>query len=137
MLAAAVVAALALVLTPPSAAGAWKQVGPAVTSKPGKLAHYFRAAMQPTALAVVARSSSAKPIRMTWFDYCEVGSDDGMTQQRQATVTGAHRVVAYPPVLMGADDCTVVVTIRVSGGRATSAVFGPSRVFSFAAWLPA
>jgi hypothetical protein len=46
-----------------------------------------------------------------------------MTQQRQATVTGLHRVVAYPPVLMGASDCTVVVTIRVSGGRVTSAVF--------------
>jgi len=120
---AAVLSALALAVVPPPASGPWKQVGAAVTSKPGKLAHYFRAAMQPTALAVVARSSSAKPIRLTWFDYCEVESDDGMTQQRQATVTGAHRVVAYPPVLMGASDCTVVVTIRVSGGRVSSAVF--------------
>jgi hypothetical protein len=123
MLAAALASALALAVSPPPADGAWKQIGPAVTSKPGKLAHYFRAAMQPTALAVVASSSSAKPIRLTWFDYCEQESDDAMTQERQATVSGVHHVVAYPPVLMGATDCTVVVTIRVSGGRATSAVF--------------
>ena len=123
MLAAAIGSAFALAVTPPPAAGAWQQVGAAVTSKPGKLAHYFRAAMQPTGLAVVASSGSARPIRLTWFDYCEVESDDGMTQQRQATVTGLHRVVAYPPVLTGASDCTVVVTIRVSRGRAASAVF--------------
>jgi hypothetical protein len=123
MLAAAIVSALALAITPPPAAGAWKQVGAAVTSKPGKLAHYFRSTMQPTALAVVAGSSSGKPIRLTWFGYCEVESDDAMTLQRQGTVTGVHRVVAYPPVLIGATDCTVVVTIRVSVGRATSAVF--------------
>lgn len=79
--------------------------------------------MQPTALAVAAGSSSARPIRMTWFGYCEFESDDAMTQQRQGTVTGVHRVVAYPPVLTGATDCTVVVTIRVLSGRATSAVF--------------
>jgi len=60
---------------------------------------------------------------MTWFGYCEFESDDAMTQQRQGTVTGVHRVVAYPPVLTGATDCTVVVTIRVLSGRATSAVF--------------
>jgi hypothetical protein len=123
MLAAAAISALVLAVAPPPSGGPWKQVGAAVTSKPGKLAHYFRSAMQPTALAVVARSSAAKPIRLTWFGYCEFESDDGMTQQRQATVTGLHRVVAYPPVLTGATDCTLVVTIRVSGGRATSAVF--------------
>jgi hypothetical protein len=123
MLAAAMLSAVSLAVAPPPGPGAWKQVGAAVTSKPGKLAHYFRAAMQPTGLAVVAASSSAKPTRLTWFDYCEVESDDGMTQQRQATVTGVHRAVAYPPVLTGASDCTVVVTIRVSRGRVTSAVF--------------
>jgi hypothetical protein len=121
---AATLAALALAVAPPPAPGPWKQVGAAVTSKPGKLAHFFRTAMQPTSLAVVASSSSAKPIRLTWFDYCEYESDDGMTQQRQATVTGVHRVVAYPPVLTGATDCTVVVTVRVPQGRAAAAVFG-------------
>ena len=123
MFAAAVVSSLALAVAPPPAPGAWQQVGAAVTSKPGKLAHYFRLTMRPTALAVVASSSSTKPIRMTWFDYCEEQSDDGMTQQIQATVTGVHRVVAYPPVLQIATDCTVIVTIRVSGGRVSSAVF--------------
>ncbi|HEY2370962.1 MAG TPA: hypothetical protein VGH82_00295 [Gaiellaceae bacterium] len=113
----------ALTLAPPPNPGPWMEVGAAVTSRPGKLAHFFRSTMHPTALAVVASSSSAKPIRMTWFGYCEFNSDDDMTQERQATVTGVHRVVAYPPVLTGATDCTVVVTIRVSGGRATSAVF--------------
>jgi hypothetical protein len=121
MLAAVMLSALAI--APPPSPGPWHQVGAAVTSRPGKLAHYFRSEMQPTALAVVASSSSAKPIRLTWFGYCEFESDDGMTQQRQATVTGVHRVVAYPPVLAGATDCTVVVTIRVSGGSATSALF--------------
>jgi hypothetical protein len=121
---AATLAALALAVAPPPAPGPWKQVGAAVTSKPGKLAHFFRTAMQPTSLAVVASSSSAKPIRLTWFDYCEYESDDGMTQQRQATVSGVHRVVAYPPVLTGATDCTVVVTVRVPLGRAAAAVFG-------------
>ena len=120
---AATLSALALAVAPPPGPGAWKQVGAAATSKPGRLAHYFRTAMQPTALAVVATSSSAKPIRMTWFGYCEEQSDDGMTEQRQATVTGVHRVVAYPPVLIVATDCTVVVTIRVAGGRVSSAVF--------------
>ena len=123
MFAASILSALALAVAPPPAAGAWKQLGPAVTSKPGKLTHYFRMAMRPAALAVVASSSSAKPIRMTWFGYCEEQSDDGMTEQRQATVTGVHRVVAYPPVMTGATDCTVVVTIRVSGGRVASAAF--------------
>jgi hypothetical protein len=121
---AAALSAVALAVAPPPAPGAWKQVGAAVTSKPGRLAHFFRTAMQPTALAVVASSSSAKPIRLTWFGYCEDESDDGMTQQRQATVTGVHRIVAYPPVLTGATDCTVVVTVRVPGGRASAAVFG-------------
>lgn len=125
-LSALVVAQGAAGIAPPPGSGPWKQVGAAVTSRPGKLAHFFRAAMQPAALAVVASSSSGAPIRLTWFDYCEVESDDGMTQQRQATVTGVHRVVAYPPALVGATTCTVVVTIRVSRGRATSAVFSYS-----------
>lgn len=99
------------------------QIGPTVTSRPGKLAHYFRYPMRPTAIAVVANSSSAKPIRMTWFDYCEFQSDDDMTQQLQGTVSGVHRVVEYPPVLTGATDCTIIVTIRVPVGRVTSAVF--------------
>ena len=89
IIAAVTLSTLALAVPPPPSPGAWKQVGAAVTSRPGKLAHYFRAAIQPTALAVVASSTSSKPIRMTWFGYCEFQSDDGMTEQRQATVTAS------------------------------------------------
>ena len=123
---AALLSALAVAIAPPSAPGSWKQLGAVVTSKPAKLAHYFRTTSQPTAFAVVATSSSAKPIRLTWFDYCSVMSDEGMngmSGQQQGTITGMRRVVAYPPVVTGADNCTVVVTIRVNAGRASSAVF--------------
>jgi hypothetical protein len=40
-----------------------------------------------------------------------------------ATVTWVHRVVVYPPILNGATLCTVSVTMRVAGGRASAAVF--------------
>ena len=88
--------ALALPVAPPPGPGAWKQAGAAVTSKPGKLAHYFRAALHPTALAVVASSSSAKPIRMTWFGYCEEQSDDGMSI-RSTTSSGCSAKSARSP----------------------------------------
>ena len=110
-------------IAPPPAPGAWRQLGSTVTSRPGKLAHFYRLAQQPTAIGVVASSSSAKPIRLTWFSYCEEESDDGMTTQNQGTVTRAHRVVVYPPVFGGATLCSVSVTIRVVGGRAGAAVY--------------
>jgi hypothetical protein len=108
---------------PPGKAGPWRQIGAAVTSRPGKLAHFFRSATNPTTLAVVATSSSSKRIRMTWFSYCEFESDDAQTEQNQATVTGIRRVTAFPHVLDGATLCNVSVTIRVANGRATAAVF--------------
>ena len=101
----------------------WQQLGRAVTSRPGKVAHFYRLAPRPRALGVVASSSSSKPIRLTWFSYCEEQSDDGMTAQNQAVVTEIHRVVAYPPVFGAATLCTVSVTIRVVGGRASAAIF--------------
>jgi hypothetical protein len=109
--------------TPPPDSGPWRQLGTTVTSRPGKLAHFFRSATEPTALGVVANSSSRKPIRLSWFAYCEFDSGDGMTQQNQASATGVHKVVVYPPVLHGATLCTVSVTIRVVGGRASAAIF--------------
>jgi hypothetical protein len=108
---------------PPAKGGPWRQIGVAVTSRPGKLAHFFRSVTSPTALAVVARSSSVKPIRMTWFSYCEFESDDAETEENQATVRGIRRVTAFPHVLEGATLCNVSVTIRVANGRATAAVF--------------
>ena len=110
-------------IAPPPDPGPWRQLGKAVTSPPGKLAHFYRSALEPTALGVVARSSSRKPIRLSWFAYCEEQSDDGMTSQDQATVTGIHKVVVYPPVFGGATLCNVSVTIRVVGGRANAAIF--------------
>lgn len=110
-------------IAPPSDPGPWRQLGSTVTSRPGKVAHFYRLAPVPTALGIVASSSSGKPIRLTWFAYCEEQSDDGMTTQNRAIVTEPHRVVAYPPVFGGATLCTVSVTIRVVGGRASAAIF--------------
>lgn len=110
-------------IVPPSAPGPWKQLGSTVTSRPDRLAHFYRIATQPVALGVVATSSSAKPIRLTWYAYCEEQSDDGTTTQNQAVMTKAHRVVAYPPVFDGATLCTVSATVRVPGGRASVAIF--------------
>jgi len=111
-------------IAPPPDPGPWQQLGRTVTSRPGKLAHFYRLAQRPTALGVVASSSSDKPIRLTWFSYCEEQSDDGMTTQNQAIVTQAHRIVVRPPVFGGATLCTVSVTIRVPDGRASAAVYG-------------
>jgi hypothetical protein len=110
-------------IAPPSDPGPWRQLGSTVTSRPGKVAHFYRLAPQPTALGVVASSSSSKPIRLTWFSYCEEQSDDGMTTQDQATVTQLHRIVVRPPVFGGATLCTVSVTVRVLGGRANAAIY--------------
>ena len=126
--AAVIVSAVALAyggasIAPPPNPGPWKQLGSTVTSRPGKLAHFYRLAPQPTALAVAASSSSNNPIRLTWFSYCEEQSDDGTTTQNQAIVTRAHRIVVYPPVFGGATLCTVSVTVRVAGGRASVAIY--------------
>lgn len=127
-LAAGTLAAVALAhggasIAPPSDPGPWRQLGATVTSRPGKLAHFYRLAPLASALGVVATSSSSRPIRLTWFSYCEENSDDGTTTQNQAVVTRAHRVVVRPPVFGGATLCTVSVTVRVAGGRASAAVF--------------
>ena len=110
-------------VAPPPDPGPWKQLGRTVTSRPGKVAHFYRIATAPTALGVVAGSSSRKPIRLTWFANCEEQSGDGMTAQNQATVTRVHRIVVHPPVMSGATLCTVSVTIRVVGGKASAAVY--------------
>jgi hypothetical protein len=108
---------------PPPDPGPWQQLGTTVTSSPGKLARFYRLATDPTAVGVVAYSSSNKPIRMTWDAYCEVQDDDGPSSENQATVSGIHRTIAYPPLLNGATVCTVSVTIRVVGGRAIAAIY--------------
>ena len=120
----ALLAALAVAVPQPSAPGSWRQLGAAPTSRPGKQLHFFRIAMSPTALGVVVSSSSSARIRLTWWSYCEFESDDGMTEQHQATVTGTHLVTVYPPVFAGATMCTVIVNAG-AGPRASvsAAVF--------------
>ena len=100
-------------------------MGSAVTSaRPGKAIHFVRSPQDPTAVSIVARSSSAKPIRVTWFSYCEVSSDDGMTNQNQGTLRGVGTVTVYPPVFDGATLCQVsVVATPPKAGRVVAAVF--------------
>jgi len=121
--------ALALVhsganVSPPAQPGPWQQLGAAVTSKPGKTLHFYRAAQNPKALGIVAKSSSGRPIHVFWWSYCEFESDDEMTGENQDSVTALHRVVAYPPVLDKATLCYVWVNASVSGNaRVTAALF--------------
>ena len=86
--------------------------------------HFVRSPQNPTAIGVVARSSSAKPIRVSWFSYCEFQSDDGMTEQHQGTARGVGLVTVYPPVFAGATLCNVsVVATPPKSGRVVAAVF--------------
>lgn len=111
-------------LTPPSQPGPWRQVGATMTSRPGKALHFFRTPQNPKAVGVVARSSSARPIRLSWQSYCEMESDDVMTEESQGTVTGVHSVFAYPPVLDNATLCYVWVNVKATSAvRVAAAVF--------------
>jgi hypothetical protein len=125
IVAVVVAAAAGVTVPPPAQPGAWHQVGPAVTSsRPGKAIHFVRSPQSPAAIGVVARSSSAKPIRVTWFSYCEEQSDDGMTEQHQGTSKGVGTVTVYPPVFDGATLCQVsVVATPPKSGRVVAAVF--------------
>jgi hypothetical protein len=120
---AALLSALLLAGPVPPQPGPWHAAGAAVTSKPGKQLHFFRTAMAPAGLGVVARSSSAKPIQLHWWSNCEITTGDNMTEQNDAAVSGVHTVVAYPPVAMGSTYCYVSVVARVAGGKVVAAVF--------------
>src|SRR5260221_11543955 len=95
---AAIVGATAILaggasVAPPTQPGPWTQVGRALTSaKPGKALHFYRAVVSPKAIGVVAGSSSVRPIRVTWYSYCEFSSDDGMTEEHQGTTSGIGSV---------------------------------------------
>ena len=89
-------------------------------SKPGKQVHFFRTATSPKSLAVVVRSSTARPIKVYWWTYCEFESDDASFEEHHQTLTGTHTVVAYPPVLSGATLCYVSVNAG-AGGQASVA----------------
>lgn len=111
-------------VTPPSQPGPWRQLGAAVTSRPGKELHFYRPAQNPQTLGIVVASSSSRKIHVFWSSYCEVESDDVMTGENQGTPTGLKRVTAYPPVLKDATLCYVWVNARATGtARVTAAIF--------------
>jgi hypothetical protein len=114
-------------VAPPSQPGSWRQLGTAPQSKPGALLHFFRQLQTPHALAVVAVSSSARPIRLTWWNYCEFQSDDGMTQEYTGAATGVGRITRYLTIMPDSDLCQVQLTARIAGkpkARVTAAIFG-------------
>jgi hypothetical protein len=111
-------------LSPPPAPGAWRQVGAAVTSKPGKALHFYRSPQNPKAVGIVVKSTSSRLLRLFWASYCEFESDDVMTGEAQATITGVHSIYAYPPVIENATLCYVWVNTRaVAGIKVSAAVF--------------
>ena len=114
-------AATVATLAPPSQAGPWRQVGAALTSRPGKALHFYRIPQNPKAVGIVATSMSARPIQLFWAIYCEFESDDAMTEDWQGTLTGVHSVVAYPHVMDSATLCYVWVNTRASAGAKISA----------------
>ena len=121
-------ASTATAVNPPPTSGPWKQVGAAVTSKPGKALHFYRIPQSPRGLGIVVTSTSSRPIRLKWQDYCEFQSDDDATGEAQAVVTGVHSVIAYPPVdPADATLCYVWVnTNALAGAKVSAAIFASS-----------
>lgn len=129
MSAAVLSTVLALVVPAPPAPGQWQQLGATAASRPGNPIHFFRTAtfrtpINPAHLGLVVTSSTSRPIRVSWFSYCEFQSDDDYTEQHQQTIVGRHAVVAYPPVFAGATRCDLAVNIRgIPHGAVAAAVF--------------
>jgi hypothetical protein len=106
---------------PPLRPGPWHQLGAAVTSRPGKSLHLYRAAQNPQALAFVVKSSSSRPIHVFWASYCQVVSDDVAYEEHQGRLDGVKLVVAYPPVLTGATLCYLWVNASARGAARVTA----------------
>ncbi len=114
-------------IPPPSQPGPWRQLGKVVTSRPGAQLYLLRQLASPKALAVVATSSSARPIRLTWRNDCALETDESMGPDDSGTTRGARRVTRYLTVAAGAPICRVQVTARIAGtpkARVAAAVFG-------------
>ena len=114
-------------VAPPSQPGPWRQLGAAVTSKPGGLAAVSRQQLDPRGLAVVAVSSSSRRMRVTWWSYCEFQSDDGETETNSGALTGTKRVTKYLTIMENSTLCQVAVSARIPGKpkvRTTVAAFG-------------
>ena len=86
--------------------------------------HFYRTAQNPHALSVVVTSGSTGPVRVSWWSYCEFQSDDDITEEHQATVSGVGSVTIYPPVFGGATQCYVAVNATPPAkARASAAIF--------------
>jgi hypothetical protein len=112
-------------VTPPPAPGAWRQIGAAVTSHPGKGLHFFRTAISPQALGIVVTSSSSRTIHGFWESWCEIADDDGPVEELQGRLDGVKTVIAYPHTLEGATRCYLWVNTTAPGpaARTTAAEF--------------
>lgn len=104
----------------PAQGGAWRLVGPVVTSVPGKLVHFFRTPLNPRQLGVVVTSASTQPIKLTWQSYCEFQSDDDETLEDFGAVTGTGLVTAYPHAFASATLCYVWVNAGAASGASTT-----------------
>jgi hypothetical protein len=86
--------------------------------------HFYRTVLNPKALGIVVRSSSARPIKVSWYSYCEFSSDDDITEDHQGTASGIGTVTVYPPVFDGATSCNVSVNATPpKSAKAAAAIF--------------
>jgi hypothetical protein len=92
--------------------------------RPGKALRFVRTVLNPRALGIVVRSSSTRPIRVSWYSYCEFSSDDDITEDHQGTVSGVGTVTVYPAVFDGATSCNVsVFATPPNNATAAAAIF--------------
>jgi hypothetical protein len=123
---AALALAPAAAVPPPARPGPWHQLGAAATSRPGKAVHSYRTAANPDpqALALVVTSASSRPIRGTWWSYCEEIDDDTAFEDNHGRLAGVRSVTVYPPMLERATRCYVSFNVRALGkARVSVAVF--------------
>jgi hypothetical protein len=106
---------------PPTAPGAWHQLGAAMTSRPGKGLHFFRTAISPQGLGIVVTSSSSRPIRGFWASWCAISDDDGPVEELRGAFAGTKTVIAYPHVLDGATVCYLWVNTTAPGPASRTA----------------
>jgi hypothetical protein len=111
----------AATVPPPARPGGWRQLGAAATSRPGKAVHSYRTAVDPKALAVVVTSPSSRPLRGTWWTYCEEIDDDTAFEDNHGRLAGARSATVYPPVLERATRCYVSFNVRALGKASVSA----------------
>ena len=124
---ASAAAARTTAVVPPSQPGPWRQLGAAITSRPGALANVQRQLLDPRGLAVVAQSSSARAMKVTWWSYCMFQSDDGQTETNSGTLTATRRITEYLSIMPNSSLCQVAVSARIPGKpklRVVVAAFG-------------